>query len=163
MLLIDEADYVLLDMTYKPDTKFKYVVGLTASPLSNKDGAEEKLLCKQSYKICDSKVAPTFDADLTLQMCSTAQFLRQSNEAAKLVYTRDEEVVAQVKQMGEDAKLTVRCDITEMGALRSLTPNDLLIITKPLLLRGFDYKSSVPDGGINLLLMSPVSSRRALL
>ena len=64
--------------------------------------------------------------------------------------------------MGADNKLTVREDITDMEALRSLTENDLLIITKALLLRGFDYKSSAPDG-INLLMMSPVNSGRALL
>ena len=44
VLIMDEADYLVLDMSYKPDSKFKYVVGLTATPLSNKDGAEEMLL-----------------------------------------------------------------------------------------------------------------------
>ena len=153
---------MLLDLAYKPDTKFKYVVGLTASPLSNKDGAEESYLSKNNYKICDSKVTPSFDANDKLQLCSVAQFLQQSKEVAKLVYTRDREKVTELKQMGADAELNVREDITEMGDLRSLKSNDLLIITKPLLLRGFDYKSSDP-AGINLLMMSPVSSGRALL
>ena len=64
--------------------------------------------------------------------------------------------------MGVQNKLSVREDISDMEALRSLTEKDMLIITKPLLLRGFDYKSSAPRG-INLLMMSPVSSARALL
>ena len=56
----------------------------------------------------------------------------------------------------------VKVDVTEMAALRSLTKKDMLIVTKPLLLRGFDYKSDAADG-INLLMMSSVSSERALL
>ena len=44
VLIMDEADYLVLDMSYKPDSKFKYIVGLTATPLSNKAGAEEMLL-----------------------------------------------------------------------------------------------------------------------
>lgn len=61
VLIMDEADYLVLDMSYKPDSKFKYIVGLTATPLSNKDGAEEMLLSNQSYRICDSNVAASFD------------------------------------------------------------------------------------------------------
>ena len=49
-----------------------------------------------------------------------------------------------------------------MSALRSLTKSDMLIVTQPILLRGFDYKSDAPEG-INLLMMSSVSSARALL
>ena len=49
-----------------------------------------------------------------------------------------------------------------MAALRSLTKYDLIIVTEPALLRGFDYKSDAP-AGINLLMMSSVSSGRALL
>ena len=61
VLIMDEADYLILDLSYKPDTRFKYIVGLTATPLSNKDGAEEMLLTNQNYRICDSKVQASFD------------------------------------------------------------------------------------------------------
>ena len=64
--------------------------------------------------------------------------------------------------MGLQNKLNLRINISDMSALRSLTKSDMLIVTDPILLRGFDYKSDAPDG-INLLLMSPVSSGRALL
>ena len=86
---MDEADYLVLDMSYKPDHKFKYVVGLTATPLSNKAGAEEMLLSNQSYRICDSNVAASFDPSDKLEMCTVAGFFERSTEAAKLVYTRD--------------------------------------------------------------------------
>ena len=64
--------------------------------------------------------------------------------------------------MGLQNKLQVRVDISDMTALRSLKKSDMLIVTKPILLRGFDYKSDAPEG-INLLMMSSVSSARALL
>ena len=64
--------------------------------------------------------------------------------------------------MGLQNKLNVRVDISDMSALRSLTKSDMLIVTDSILLRGFDYKSDAPNG-INLLMMSPVSSGRALL
>ena len=86
---MDEADYLILDMSYKPDTRFKYIVGLTATPLSNKDGAEEMLLCKQNYRICDAKVQASFDPRDTLEQCSATDFVRMSCQAAKLVYTSD--------------------------------------------------------------------------
>ena len=40
MLIIDEADYLLLDKQLQPDKKFKYIVGLTATALEKKDGVE---------------------------------------------------------------------------------------------------------------------------
>ena len=86
---MDEADYLILDLSYKPDTRFKYIVGLTATPLSNKDGAEEMQLSKQNYRICDSKVRASFDPRDTLEQCSATDFVRMSCQAAKLVYTRD--------------------------------------------------------------------------
>ena len=75
VLIIDEADYVLLELLYKPDKGFKYVVGLTASPLSNKNGVEEMHLCKNNYRICDSKVTTSFDANYKFERCSQATFL----------------------------------------------------------------------------------------
>ena len=89
VLIMDEADYLILDMLYKPDNRFKYIVGLTATPLSNKEGAEEMLLSRQNYRICDSKVQASFDPRDTLEQCTAADFVRMSFEAAKLVYTRD--------------------------------------------------------------------------
>ena len=86
---MDEADYFILDKSFKPDTRFKYIVGLTATPLSNKDGAEEMQLSKQNFRICDSKVQASFDPTDTLEQCTVAYFLQLSIEAAKLVYTRD--------------------------------------------------------------------------
>ena len=163
VLIMDEADYLVLDMSYKPDSKFKYIVGLTATPLSNKDGAEEMLLANQSYRICDSNVAASFNPADKLEVCTVTGFLERSIEAAKLVYTRDVEMVLALKNLKEkDNSLKIRVNVTEMAALRSLTKDDFIIVTKPALLRGFDYKSDAP-AGINLLMMSSVSSGRALL
>ena len=91
---MDEADYLILDKSYKPDKKFKFIVGLTATPLSNKDGAEEMLLSNQNYKICDSKVQASFDQKDKLELITVAEFLERSIEAAKLVYTRDSSMVS---------------------------------------------------------------------
>ena len=162
VLIMDEADYLILDKSYMPDKKFKFIVGLTATSLSNKDGAEEMLLKNQNYRICDSKVQASFDPRDSLELCTADEFLRMSSQAAKLVYTRDVTQVESLKEMGLQNKLQVRVDISDMTALRSLKKSDMLIVTKPILLRGFDYKSDAPEG-INLLMMSSVSSARALL
>ena len=88
--------------------------------------------------------------------------MERSTEAAKLVYTKDVAMVIALKLNGKNNSLKVRVNVTEMAALRSLTKDDLIIVTKPILLRGFDYKSDAP-AGINLLMMSSVSSGRELL
>ena len=95
-------------------------------------------------------------------MCTVTEFLKRSTEAAKLVYTKDVGMINALKLHGKDNNLKSRVNLTEMVALRSLTKDDLIIVTEPALLRGFDYKSDAP-AGINLLMMSSVSSKGALL
>ena len=119
------------------------------------------MLMNKKYRIFDSKVGASFDVNDPLEVCNEAEFLDSSREAAKLVYTKDEAKVKTLKETGTTKDLKVRVDITDMRELRSLTKNDMLIITNPDLLRGFDYKSNATEG-INLLMMSPVSSTRSL-
>lgn len=88
--------------------------------------------------------------------------MERSTDAAKLVYTKDAKIVIALRLNGKENNLKVRVNVTEMEALRSLKKDDLIIVTEPALLRGFDYKSDAP-AGINLLMMSSVSSGRALL
>ena len=119
------------------------------------------MIINQNYRIFDSKISASFDVNDPLEVCNEAEFLDSSREAAKLVYTKDEAKVKTLKETGMTKDLKVRVDITDMRELRSLTKNDMLIITNPDLLRGFDYKSNATEG-INLLMMSPVSSTRSL-
>ena len=138
------------------------MVGLTATPLSKFDGVEnDTLVSKRKFSIHDSKVTASFDPN-ELESCTLEEFIQKSHDAAMLIFTKDNTIEATLKTMEVINRVNIRVNVTNTAQLRELNKSDLLIITDPDLLRGFDYKSFSP-GGINLLMMAPVSSRRALL
>ena len=86
---------------------------------------------------------------------------------AKLVYLgpndelQDSTVVEELEQQIEALKLTKLQDVSAVAELRNTTANQVYVVTKPHLMRGYDYRS-VDGNGIALLICSKLASARDL-
>ena len=76
---------------------------------------------------------------------------------AKLVFTND---LTHIKALGRSKNLNVHCNENSMKVLRKMGKQDLFVVTDPLLMRGFDYRSKC---GIALLIAAPLDNSRAYM
>ena len=80
---------------------------------------------------------------------------------AKLVYVgfKGSTYPDRVEKLCIQHKLTFRTDICEMEDLRAIKANDVLVVTEPRLMRGFDYRSE-DKNGIALMMCYDVGTLR---
>ena len=79
---------------------------------------------------------------------------------AKLIYTTEPKHIETVEKICTARGLVCSPNVTDAAKLRSLQSCDVLLVSDPLLLRGFDFRS---DSGVALLLATPLDSKRAFM
>ena len=94
-----------------------------------------------------------------IKECSYEEFFCQHPDRAKLVYA-DPENVETFKELAKQHFLTVTEDCEDLEVIRKLKSKQMLLVTKEILMRGVDYRSSV---GIDLLLAKTCTNRRSYL
>lgn len=80
--------------------------------------------------------------------------MNEIKDYAKIIYVKD---MTQLQCMQEKAKsldLTFTTNQTDVSRTRTLGSKDVLFVTDPGLMRGFDYRKNDDTAGIALLLCS---------
>ena len=171
VLILDEADSILLDqqvVVVLGKNNGSYCIGLTATPYDRMLSQERDYLMRDlGFAVHDSGI----QAEITDRQeperarLDLAAFLDLKDAAgmAKLIYLdevsgggddKDRKVAAWVAVNGR----TLRRNVADLDVLRCLTSQDVLLVTKPALMRGFDYRCAT---GIALFLARRFESRRA--
>jgi len=171
VLILDEADSILLDqqvVVVLGKNNGSYCIGLTATPYDRMLSQERDYLMRDlGFAVHDSGI----QAEITDRQeperarLDLAAFLDLKDAAgmAKLIYLdeasgggddKDRKVAAWAAANGR----TLRRDVADLDVLRRLTSHDVLLVTKPALMRGFDYRCAT---GIALFLACTFESRRA--
>ena len=161
MLIIDEADYCLLDEKEESSFKhldrkaFRAVIAVSAS-LPEDNNYEQFVLNDRGFKVFDSKIPGKLGkTEITGMNLDT--FLQDRNQnRAKLIFTSEDRLSA-IKQKVPDG-MTVTKDCDELEKIRHLTGNDVIIVTSEVRMRGYDYRCKT---GINLFLDECLSNERA--
>jgi len=144
LLIIDEADFALLDEKAPFDAK--YCVGLTATAvLAEEVQCRDYLLKTLGFQYVDSCIeSPLKDFSDPLRhltpIASVEAFLETNPDAAKLIY------IDEASYLEENALKTraVTKDCDDLEKLRSLTVEDVMVATEDRLMRGYDYRSKAP-------------------
>ena len=129
MLLIDEADYILLNHAVLID--HAHVVALSATSFTKDYKNETEFITSLNFKCIDSKISGAIVWKTATKECSDLQqFLQQSNNFAKIIYNTDSNFTCEY---------TLK-DCRDLARLKELTSTDVLLITEPELARGVDYR-----------------------
>ena len=159
MLIIDEADYCLLDKesSFKDlDRKaFRAIIAVSAS-LPEDDNYEQYVLKDRGFKVYDSKIHGKLgQTEITgLNLDAFLQDMKQNR--AKLIFTSEDRVNDIIQMIPDGMTVTIDCD--ELEKIRHLTGNDVIIQTSEVRMRGYDYRCKT---GINLFLDKCLSNERA--
>ena len=152
MLLIDEADYILLNHALLID--HEHVVALSATSFTKDYVDETKFITSLNFKCIDSKISGAINSKTATTDCSDVeQFLQHSRNFAKIIYNTNPD-------------FTFECtmkDCRDLSRLKALTSSDILLITEAELARGIDYRVA-PNSeteGISLFVMSKAANLRA--
>ena len=102
LLILDEADWHLLDKISDLPMNSYGVIAMTATEVGNQYGVEKKRLDTLRITIHDSKIPANFDVDQVLQRTSDANFFnRERLEHARLVWCTEDKR-AHFKKLAEE-------------------------------------------------------------
>ena len=102
LLILDEADWHLLDKICDLPMTSYGVIAMTATEVGNQYGVEKKRLDTLRITIHDSKIPANFDVDQVLQRTSDANFFnRERLEHARLVWCTEDKR-AHFKKLAEE-------------------------------------------------------------
>ena len=161
MLFLDEADYHLLDRQYQPPTCIG-VIALSATTIGAAGGNEEAFLDKQGFRVIDSLIAPSFDAEQALATSTKEEFFScGGKQMAALVYCSEDDAPS-FATLARKYEYNPRVNVTGHEELRRLTPYDCVIQTHPDAMRGVDYRAC-SGGGLKLLLARSLPNQRAYI
>ena len=155
-LLIDEADQVLLDHA----TRFynAEIVGLTATQFIDELEFERDWLENHKYHCIDSKLEGFIDPDDVVDS-DLIGFMKAAQGYGKLIYATGDDI-ERVKS--EVTPTLVDCD--DLQVLKKLGPDDVLLISKPCLMRGIDYRCDQSRSrGLAIIIMSQFGHTRDLI
>ena len=164
IVIIDEADSVLLDKHCRFDhvnglksLNETIIIGLTATGKADLLPLEEKHIEKfLRFSFLDSHIGAQVDIDEVAYSTLSAVVNDKSNLQAKLLFlAKDQLNELRVLLDGE----VFRQDCSDREALKNIKAGEVLVITDPRLLRGFDYRS---EAGLTIYIGAKLSSRRAL-
>ena len=152
-LLIDEADFILLDGAQK--VLNKRVVGLSATAFTGGFVQEREHLEKQKFAVLESNMKGYIHPDVHVKKAHIKEFCTKSAGFAKLVFAKGKAV----ERFNYNTTITrSRIDCRDLAVLKQLTHKDLFIITDPELMRGVDYRVLSGTMGISLFIMSGFDS-----
>ena len=161
LLILDEADWHLLDqISDLPMTSYG-VIAMTATEVGNQYGVEKKRLDTLKMTIHDSKIPANFDVEQVLQRISDVKFIdRERLEHARLIWCTEDKQ-AHFRKLAEDWGYDVLHNHRNIADLRELTQQYCLIITDIELMRGVDYHTPEFKSGIDLLIARDFPNTRA--
>ena len=133
------------------------VVALSATSFSEDMIWEKEFLLSSGFHCVDSKIRCAVATRVDDEDVTIDQFLQRSNGYAKIIYNTDA-----LYALPSNLTITER-NCRDKDRLRSLSKDDVLLITEPILKIGIDYRASEGTTGIALLVMSSVSSERAYI
>ena len=149
-LLIDEADFILIDGLQQVENP--KCVGLTATAFGEQYAVERLHLERQGFRLLDSKMRGFIDPNIA----TIAQFFAESAGYAKLVFATEDALTTFEKTQQPSER-----DCEDLAHLKCLAAQDVLLVTKPELMRGVDYRVQAGTQGISLLIMSKLANTRA--
>jgi len=168
VLLIDEVDDLLIDKeaVLPPYTKTGHVIGLTATPFDRMLSVERHhLRMVLGFDIHDSGIQDDIvlspEVEPAPMAAEAALDAFASEGMAILVWAGLENAERMQPLVSTWAnRKGHRCRLNEADpvVLQSLTSSDILLVTEPALMRGFDYRCAT---GIALLVAGAFSSKRA--
>ena len=154
-LLIDEADFILTDGLQQVENP--KCVGLTATAFGEQYAVEREHLERQGFHLLDSKMGGFIHPDIATTKATLAQFFAESEGYAKLVFATPGVALTTFEKTQQPSER----DCEDLARLKCLAAQDVLLVTKPELMRGVDYRVEAGTQGISLLIMSKFSNTRA--
>ena len=159
LLIIDEADYCLLDedSSFRDlDRKaFRAIIAVSAS-LPEDDDYEQYVLRERGFKVFDSKIPGKLGKTEITGKNLDAFLQDRSQDRAKLIFTNEAKKIGIAAKVPKGMRVSMDCDVLEK--IRHLTGNDVIIVTSEVRMRGYDYRCKT---GINLFLDESLSNERA--
>lgn len=151
-LVIDEADQILLD--HGEALTHPSVLGLSATPYAERQTEEKKHLEeKLKFTLLYSKISGAIQWQTATEKIEAVKFFERAASYAKLIYDVEGHLPSNIKPT------EMNCE--NLGRLKQLTKQDVLLISDPKLARGVDYRAAEGTTGIALLVMSECESERA--
>ena len=93
LLILDEADYHLLDLVKDLPAEFYGVIGMTATDVGQKGGNEEKRLEQLKMKVYQSKIASNLDLNVSIPKISIESFLDcNRNTRGRIIWCEDKDI-----------------------------------------------------------------------
>lgn len=181
--IIDEADHVLIDKLYSiidttaPNSSAAciQVVGLTATAEEEMDDFEKAFLeLDLGFRVFESGIRKEIVDDIErTEPVTLADFIGSEFDSyARLIYVDDASVCSAVggddecymalRDQGyfEDDDRFYRLNCSDVDIIDKLQSNDVLIVTDPTLMRGFDYRC---ETGMALFIGRKFDSERSRL
>ena len=161
LLILDEADWHLLDQICDlPKTSYG-VIAMTATEVGNQYGVEKKRLDMLKINIHDSKIPANFNVDQELESTNDENFLDcERIDHARLIWCTEDKL-AYFSKLAEDWGYTVWQNCKNIADLRSMTQQHCMIVTDIELMRGVDYHTPEFKSGIDLLVARDFPNTRA--
>ena len=158
--MLDEGDWHILDMLSDMPTKSYGIIAMTATDVGSERGNEKRRLNQLKFIVHDSKITPSFDADMPLDNLDVEDFLdRLRSNRARLIWCMDSQV-QELHVRAVKMDYTVLVNHRVISDLRNLREDHCLLVTQLDLMRGVDYHA--PGGlGIDLLIATDFPSTRA--
>ena len=160
LLCIDEADYCLLHdgkLELPKTTKVKAIIAFSASVPTN--GIEKYMVYTHyNFTVVDTRIKGTLTGN-EARPCTFNDFIKDKSFRPKLVFT-DDKSMETYKEYGSTHGWHVNVNTEDLDLIRNLTTRRLLIVTKEILMRGVDYRSTK---GIDLFIDVPLSSRNSFI
>ena len=132
-LLIDEADFILLDGCQTVVNK--NVVGLSATAFNDSLAYERDFIESQGFVCRDSHLKGYIDPNAT-KSATLQEFCAKSAGFAKLIFAQGDACTA-LNCCPEHISAT---DCYDLKRLQNLTSKDVLVVTDAALMRGVDYR-----------------------
>ena len=161
LLIIDEADYCLLDednVKLPLAKNYKAIICFSASLPYNDSYDRHTLATELGLYVEDTHIPGAVNPKEVIET-TFKDFLQMNPLRAKLVFTT-EEGKSGIEELTKDKGLTPLCNTEELEKIQKLTSKDALIVTKEILMRGVDYRC---ETGIDLFMDASVSNERAYL
>ena len=160
VMVVDEADFCVLDCLMKIPTGCGLVIGFTASPATGLDNVEANFISKLGFKFFQS----TFKKPISLKPDATTleDFFAKVghiNEPIRIVYCEESFVDDVKKVAGDGFIIRMNEENAEILVGLDMVPGQVLIVTDPDLMRGIDYRA--PSCGIHLLIARAFQHTRA--
>ena len=179
IVIIDEIDYVLIDMQtnidvydsvkkggkFKKSKKMPTIIGLTATDFNELNPDEQMFLTGSHHNFrFQSSTIPMSFTDLTLRR-TVDEFLAMMETDYKryalLIYMNEHQIKYFTERMNVyRSKFTaiIHQDVEDLTQIANMRSGDVYFVTKKELMRGFHYHC---DEGIGLFIMKEVDSKKA--